>query len=128
MRTISLVNRLRWSFGGNMNPHALVVGDADNDGVRLCVFGHSTAFKSNHFPPRRTTNLLLAISMEISLYLKAIVSIACQLTFAGVLARLVCIIATIMCILPRVGALITFVIYRSLVLPLEMLVTAARLA
>lgn len=33
MRTVSLVNRLRWSFGGNMNPHALVVGDVDNDGV-----------------------------------------------------------------------------------------------
>lgn len=37
MRTVSLVNRLRWSFGGNMNPHALVVGDADNDGVLAFV-------------------------------------------------------------------------------------------
>jgi hypothetical protein len=38
MRTLSLVNRLRWSFGGNMNPHALVVGDVDNDGVCTLFF------------------------------------------------------------------------------------------
>ena len=35
MRTISLVNRLKWSFSGNMNPHALVLGDVDNDGVNI---------------------------------------------------------------------------------------------
>ncbi|KAI8577344.1 hypothetical protein K450DRAFT_252728 [Umbelopsis ramanniana AG] len=40
MRTVSLVNRLRWSFGGNMNPHALVVGDADNDGDNEFVIGN----------------------------------------------------------------------------------------
>jgi hypothetical protein len=34
MRTVSLVNRLKWSFAGNMNPHALELGDVDNDGVR----------------------------------------------------------------------------------------------
>lgn len=33
MRTISLVKRLKWSFSGNMNPHALVIGDVDNDNV-----------------------------------------------------------------------------------------------
>ncbi|CAM0139217.1 unnamed protein product [Umbelopsis sp. WA50703] len=40
MRTLSLVNRLRWSFGGNMNPHALVVGDVDNDGDNEFVIGN----------------------------------------------------------------------------------------
>lgn len=33
MRTISLVKRLKWNFSGNMNPHALVIGDVDNDNV-----------------------------------------------------------------------------------------------
>ncbi|KAH8547845.1 hypothetical protein BGW37DRAFT_196730 [Umbelopsis sp. PMI_123] len=40
MRTVSLVNRLRWSFGGNMNPHALVVGDVNNDGDNEFVIGN----------------------------------------------------------------------------------------
>jgi hypothetical protein len=35
MRTISLVKRLKWSFSGNMNPHALVIGDVDNDNVNI---------------------------------------------------------------------------------------------
>jgi hypothetical protein len=35
MRTISLVKRLKWSFSGNMNPHALIIGDVDNDKVTL---------------------------------------------------------------------------------------------
>lgn len=34
MRTISLVKRLKWNFSGNMNPHALVIGDVDNDNVK----------------------------------------------------------------------------------------------
>lgn len=33
MKTTSLVKRLKWSFSGNMNPHALVIGDVDNDDV-----------------------------------------------------------------------------------------------
>ncbi|KAI8142924.1 hypothetical protein BJV82DRAFT_612760 [Fennellomyces sp. T-0311] len=40
MRTISLVNRLKWSFSGNMNPHALVLGDVDNDGENEFVIGN----------------------------------------------------------------------------------------
>ncbi|KAI9497870.1 hypothetical protein BDB00DRAFT_867998 [Zychaea mexicana] len=40
MRTISLVNRLKWSFSGNMNPHALVLGDVDNDGENEFVTGN----------------------------------------------------------------------------------------
>ncbi|ORY96683.1 hypothetical protein BCR43DRAFT_563934 [Syncephalastrum racemosum] len=40
MRTISLVNRLKWSFSGNMNPHALVLGDVDNDGYNEFVIGN----------------------------------------------------------------------------------------
>ncbi|KAI9274379.1 hypothetical protein BDA99DRAFT_497353 [Phascolomyces articulosus] len=40
MRTISLVNRLKWSFSGNMNPHALVLGDVDNDGEIEFVIGN----------------------------------------------------------------------------------------
>lgn len=38
MRTISLVKRLKWNFSGNMNPHALVIGDVDNDNVTLAAF------------------------------------------------------------------------------------------
>ena len=33
MKTKSLVKRIKWSFYGNMNPHALVIGDVDNDDV-----------------------------------------------------------------------------------------------
>ncbi|KAI8366500.1 hypothetical protein EDC96DRAFT_508328 [Choanephora cucurbitarum] len=40
MRTISLVKRLKWSFSGNMNPHALVIGDIDNDGENEFVVGN----------------------------------------------------------------------------------------
>ncbi|KAL0080398.1 hypothetical protein J3Q64DRAFT_1247619 [Phycomyces blakesleeanus] len=40
MRTISLVNRLKWSFSGNMNPYALVIGDVDNDGDNEFVIGN----------------------------------------------------------------------------------------
>ncbi|KAI9313898.1 hypothetical protein BX666DRAFT_2123828 [Dichotomocladium elegans] len=40
MRTISLVNHLKWSFSGNMNPHALVLGDVDNDGDNEFVIGN----------------------------------------------------------------------------------------
>ncbi|SAL95062.1 hypothetical protein [Absidia glauca] len=40
MRTVSLVNRLKWSFAGNMNPHALELGDVDNDGDIEFVIGN----------------------------------------------------------------------------------------
>ncbi|KAI7900612.1 uncharacterized protein BX663DRAFT_488237 [Cokeromyces recurvatus] len=40
MRTISLVKRLKWSFSGNMNPHALVLGDVDNDNENEFVIGN----------------------------------------------------------------------------------------
>ncbi|CAO0793171.1 unnamed protein product [Mucor circinelloides] len=40
MRTISLVKRLKWSFSGNMNPHALVIGDVDNDNENEFVIGN----------------------------------------------------------------------------------------
>ncbi|KAI8992431.1 hypothetical protein BDB01DRAFT_778431 [Pilobolus umbonatus] len=40
MRTISLVKRLRWSFTGNMNPHALIIGDVDNDKENEFVIGN----------------------------------------------------------------------------------------
>ncbi|KAI8390235.1 hypothetical protein BD560DRAFT_380342 [Blakeslea trispora] len=40
MRTISLVKRLKWSFSGNMNPHALVIGDVDNDGENEFAVGN----------------------------------------------------------------------------------------
>ncbi|KAI8047362.1 uncharacterized protein B0P05DRAFT_566251 [Gilbertella persicaria] len=40
MRTISLVKRLKWSFSGNMNPHALVVGDIDDDNENEFVIGN----------------------------------------------------------------------------------------
>ncbi|KAI9273425.1 hypothetical protein EDC94DRAFT_690370 [Helicostylum pulchrum] len=40
MRTISLVKRLKWNFSGNMNPHALVIGDVDNDNENEFVIGN----------------------------------------------------------------------------------------
>ncbi|RUS23589.1 hypothetical protein BC938DRAFT_474913 [Jimgerdemannia flammicorona] len=40
MRTVSLVNRLKWSFTGNLNPHAFAIGDADNDGDNEFVLGN----------------------------------------------------------------------------------------
>lgn len=40
MRTVSLVNRLKWSFTGNMNPHAFAIGDVDNDGDNEFVLGN----------------------------------------------------------------------------------------
>ncbi|ORX50884.1 hypothetical protein DM01DRAFT_1337483 [Hesseltinella vesiculosa] len=40
MRTVSLINRLKWSFSGNMNPHALVLGDVDNDNDVEFVIGN----------------------------------------------------------------------------------------
>ncbi|RUS23384.1 hypothetical protein BC937DRAFT_92504 [Endogone sp. FLAS-F59071] len=40
MRTVSLVDRLKWSFTGNMNPHAFAIGDVDNDGDNEFVLGN----------------------------------------------------------------------------------------
>ncbi|CAO3592226.1 unnamed protein product [Absidia cylindrospora] len=40
MRTVSLVNRLKWSFSGNINPHALELGNVDNDGDIEFVIGN----------------------------------------------------------------------------------------
>ncbi|KAL1916475.1 uncharacterized protein VTP21DRAFT_5666 [Calcarisporiella thermophila] len=40
MRTISLVNRLKWQWTGNMNPQAIAIGDVDNDGDNEFVVGN----------------------------------------------------------------------------------------
>jgi hypothetical protein len=79
MRTISLVKRLKWSFTGNMNPHALVIGDVDNDNVnntkRVSFF---TTVNNNNLLSRfvslltcRVMSLSLVISTEILPFLKA---------------------------------------------------------
>lgn len=33
MKSICLVERVKWKFAGNMNPHAFDFGDVDNDKV-----------------------------------------------------------------------------------------------
>ena len=33
MKSICLVDRVKWKFEGNMNPHAFDFGDVDNDKV-----------------------------------------------------------------------------------------------
>ncbi|CAI2181779.1 19126_t:CDS:10 [Funneliformis geosporum] len=40
MRSICLVERVKWKFGGNMNPHAFGFGDVDNDEDNEFVIGN----------------------------------------------------------------------------------------
>ncbi|CAJ0900820.1 4242_t:CDS:10 [Entrophospora sp. SA101] len=40
MKTICLVDKMRWDFPGNMNPHAFAFGDVDNDKDNEFVIGN----------------------------------------------------------------------------------------